>query len=302
MDPLGGHLDEMRAFLEVARRQSFSAAARALGLTSSSVSKQVARLEERLGAQLLRRTTRRVSLTEAGNLYAERADRILSTSRRRGGRSPISTGRRAGRSASRRPRSSARSASRPRCWPVARGTRSSASISTSPTASSIWWPSASTWRCAWPPRSPLLRSSRGGSPTTCACSARARGTCGATGRRAASRTWPPTTASRSTSSLSPGGRSGPRGRARRPGERHVPHQRHDHAARRGGRRPRPGEPPRLRRPGSARERRAAARAPPEYGASQRASFAVYAAPARAAVRVVVDALAKAMGAAGTAKP
>ncbi|WP_437739171.1 LysR substrate-binding domain-containing protein [Sorangium sp. So ce1504] len=78
MDPAGGHLGEMRAFLEVARRQSFSAAARALGLTSSSVSKQVARLEERLGAQLLRRTTRRVSLTEAGNLYAERADRILS--------------------------------------------------------------------------------------------------------------------------------------------------------------------------------------------------------------------------------
>ncbi|WP_437849610.1 LysR substrate-binding domain-containing protein [Sorangium sp. So ce363] len=78
MDPAGGHLGEMRAFLEVARRQSFSAAARALGLTSSSVSKQVARLEERLGAQLLRRTTRRVSLTEAGNLYAERTDRILS--------------------------------------------------------------------------------------------------------------------------------------------------------------------------------------------------------------------------------
>ncbi|WP_437707328.1 LysR substrate-binding domain-containing protein [Sorangium sp. So ce448] len=78
MEPAGGHLGEMRAFLEVARRQSFSAAARALGLTSSSVSKQIARLEERLGAQLLRRTTRRVSLTEAGNLYAERADRILS--------------------------------------------------------------------------------------------------------------------------------------------------------------------------------------------------------------------------------
>ncbi|WP_437585382.1 LysR substrate-binding domain-containing protein [Sorangium sp. So ce1000] len=78
MDPLGGHLDEMRAFLEVARRQSFSAAARALGLTSSSVSKQVARLEERIGARLLLRTTRRVSLTEAGNLYAERAGRILS--------------------------------------------------------------------------------------------------------------------------------------------------------------------------------------------------------------------------------
>lgn len=78
MDPAGGHLGEMRAFLEVARRQSFSAAARALGLTSSSVSKQIARLEERLGAQLLRRTTRRVSLTEAGHLYAERTGRILA--------------------------------------------------------------------------------------------------------------------------------------------------------------------------------------------------------------------------------
>ncbi|MGK3988011.1 LysR substrate-binding domain-containing protein [Sorangium sp. So ce136] len=78
MDPASGDLGEMRAFLEVARRQSFSAAAKALGLTSSSVSKQVARLEERLRAKLLKRTTRRVSLTEAGHLYAERADRILS--------------------------------------------------------------------------------------------------------------------------------------------------------------------------------------------------------------------------------
>ncbi len=78
MDPAGGHLGEMRAFLEVARRQSFSAAAKALGLTSSSVSKQIARLEERLGVQLLRRTTRRVSLTEAGHLYAERTGRILA--------------------------------------------------------------------------------------------------------------------------------------------------------------------------------------------------------------------------------
>lgn len=78
MDPAGGHLGEMMAFLEVARRQSFSAAAKALGVTSSSVSKQVARLEERLRVQLLRRTTRRVSVTEAGQLYAERASRILA--------------------------------------------------------------------------------------------------------------------------------------------------------------------------------------------------------------------------------
>ncbi|WP_437565584.1 LysR substrate-binding domain-containing protein [Sorangium sp. So ce542] len=78
MEPAVGDLGEMRAFLEVARLQSFSGAARALGLTSSSVSKQVARLEERLRVQLLRRTTRRVSLTEAGDLYAERAGRILA--------------------------------------------------------------------------------------------------------------------------------------------------------------------------------------------------------------------------------
>ncbi|MGK4003872.1 LysR substrate-binding domain-containing protein [Sorangium sp. So ce1036] len=78
MDPAGGHLGEMVAFLEVARRQSFSAAARALGVTSSSVSKQVARLEERLHVQLLRRTTRRVSVTAAGQIYAERAGRILA--------------------------------------------------------------------------------------------------------------------------------------------------------------------------------------------------------------------------------
>ncbi|AUX33988.1 MULTISPECIES: LysR family transcriptional regulator [Sorangium] len=78
MEPAVGDLGEMRAFLEVARLQSFSAAAKALGLTSSSVSKQVARLEERLRVQLLRRTTRRVSLTEAGDLYAERAGRILA--------------------------------------------------------------------------------------------------------------------------------------------------------------------------------------------------------------------------------
>lgn len=78
MTPTVGQLGEMRAFLEVARRQSFSAAAKALGLTSSSVSKQIARLEERLRVQLLLRTTRRVSLTEAGHVFAERAGRILA--------------------------------------------------------------------------------------------------------------------------------------------------------------------------------------------------------------------------------
>ena len=59
-------LDAVRIFTEVAERESFSGAARTLGLSKSAVSKQVGRLEEDLGARLLNRTTRRVSLTEAG--------------------------------------------------------------------------------------------------------------------------------------------------------------------------------------------------------------------------------------------
>lgn len=78
MEPAVGQLGEMTAFLAVAQRKSFSAAAKQLGLTSSSVSKQIARLELRLGVQLLRRTTRQVTLTDAGIIYAERAARIVA--------------------------------------------------------------------------------------------------------------------------------------------------------------------------------------------------------------------------------
>ncbi|WP_194724904.1 LysR family transcriptional regulator [Noviherbaspirillum malthae] len=60
-------------FARVAELRSFSAAARALGTTKSAVSKQVARLEQLMNAQLLRRTTRSVSLTDAGELVYERA-------------------------------------------------------------------------------------------------------------------------------------------------------------------------------------------------------------------------------------
>src|SRR5690606_36716505 len=64
-------------FLAVARQQSFVGAARDLGLTPSAVSKQIQHLEDELGAKLLNRTTRRVSLTEEGALYFERASRAL---------------------------------------------------------------------------------------------------------------------------------------------------------------------------------------------------------------------------------
>lgn len=60
-------------FARVVEAGGFSAAARTLGMTKSAVSKQVARLESLVGAQLLRRTTRSVGLTEAGREYYDRA-------------------------------------------------------------------------------------------------------------------------------------------------------------------------------------------------------------------------------------
>lgn len=62
-------LQAMAVFVEVARLKSFSAAGRQLGLTRAMVSKVVAQLEERLGARLLYRSTREVSLTDAGLAY-----------------------------------------------------------------------------------------------------------------------------------------------------------------------------------------------------------------------------------------
>lgn len=68
----------MQIFVAVAEAQSFSAGAQALGLSRSMVSKIVMELETHLGARLLNRTTRRVSLTPTGNQYLERARRILA--------------------------------------------------------------------------------------------------------------------------------------------------------------------------------------------------------------------------------
>jgi DNA-binding transcriptional LysR family regulator len=65
-------------FTRVAETGSFSAAARDLGLSKSAVSKRLAALEDRLGARLVNRTTRRLSLTEVGAAFHERAVRILA--------------------------------------------------------------------------------------------------------------------------------------------------------------------------------------------------------------------------------
>ncbi len=60
-------------FLEVAKLQSFAAAAKALGMSGPAASKQVMALGEKLGVKLLHRTTRMVTLTDEGSLYYERA-------------------------------------------------------------------------------------------------------------------------------------------------------------------------------------------------------------------------------------
>ena len=70
-------LDAMEIFAEVVEAEGFSAAARSLGVSKSAVSKQVGRLEDSLGVRLLNRTTRRLSLTEAGATFYAACRRVL---------------------------------------------------------------------------------------------------------------------------------------------------------------------------------------------------------------------------------
>jgi DNA-binding transcriptional LysR family regulator len=68
---------EMAVFVQVVEQGSLTAAAHALRLSPSAVSKLIARLEDRLGVRLLQRTTRRVAATAEGHLFYERAREIL---------------------------------------------------------------------------------------------------------------------------------------------------------------------------------------------------------------------------------
>src|SRR5580765_7145882 len=71
-------IDGVAVFAEVAERGSFSAAARRLTRSPTAVTRAVAELEARLGVRLLNRTTRAVSLTEAGTMFLAGARRVLS--------------------------------------------------------------------------------------------------------------------------------------------------------------------------------------------------------------------------------
>lgn len=70
--------DEMLAFARAVETGGFTAAAVALKLTPSAVSKIVTRLENRLGVRLLNRTTRKIALTPEGEIYFRRCQRILA--------------------------------------------------------------------------------------------------------------------------------------------------------------------------------------------------------------------------------
>lgn len=68
----------LRMFISVVDTGSFSAAAELLGISTSAVSRQIAALEAELGTRLLKRSTRRVALTEAGSLYLTRVRSLLT--------------------------------------------------------------------------------------------------------------------------------------------------------------------------------------------------------------------------------
>jgi DNA-binding transcriptional LysR family regulator len=72
------NLNEIAVFTSVVQAGSFTAAAKTLGMPKSTVSRKVSDLEERLNARLLQRTTRKLSLTDAGRTYFEYGVRVVA--------------------------------------------------------------------------------------------------------------------------------------------------------------------------------------------------------------------------------
>jgi len=72
------NLNGLLAFVRAAQSQSFAAAAERMGISASAVGKSVARLEEKLSVRLFNRSTRRISLTDEGQLFFERCQQIVS--------------------------------------------------------------------------------------------------------------------------------------------------------------------------------------------------------------------------------
>ncbi len=75
------HLDDMALFVEVVKLRSFRRAADSLGMPNSTLSRRIGGLEKAIGLRLLHRTTRKIELTEAGQVYYERCKRIVDEAR-----------------------------------------------------------------------------------------------------------------------------------------------------------------------------------------------------------------------------
>ena len=74
-------LNDMALFVEVVKARSFRRAASTIGMPNSTLSRRISGLEKAIGLRLLHRTTRRIELTEAGQLYFERSKRIVDEAR-----------------------------------------------------------------------------------------------------------------------------------------------------------------------------------------------------------------------------
>ncbi|NDJ57447.1 LysR family transcriptional regulator [Enterobacteriaceae bacterium 4M9] len=74
-------LNDMALFVEVVRAKGFRRAAQALDMPGSTLSRRISQLERAIGLRLLHRTTRKIELTEAGQIYFERCQRIVDEAR-----------------------------------------------------------------------------------------------------------------------------------------------------------------------------------------------------------------------------
>jgi len=78
---MADYLNDMALFVEVVRAKSFRKAAEARQMPNSTLSRRISLLEESIGLRLLHRTTRKIEVTEAGQLYYERSKRIVEEAR-----------------------------------------------------------------------------------------------------------------------------------------------------------------------------------------------------------------------------
>ncbi|WP_459617144.1 LysR family transcriptional regulator [Bordetella sp. 2513F-2] len=74
-------LNDIALFVEVAKRKSFSLAARALDMPTSTLSRRINQLEQAIGLRLINRNTRRLELTQAGEVYMDRCHRLIDEAR-----------------------------------------------------------------------------------------------------------------------------------------------------------------------------------------------------------------------------